>query len=144
MTRPNHAHMYCDQGYSSVFVNWTKQVCLQTRLRWWQWWRTPDIIWLLLSTFHSNWDSYFCNEYIADVWSWCDIYIHICLVYECVYYCKILVLWFVKRHKQQCYIGDMRLSKCPINIITLNTICFVEKWKFASKLNHNFVDFQPR
>ena len=25
MTRPNHAHMYSDQGYSSVFVNWTKQ-----------------------------------------------------------------------------------------------------------------------
>ena len=37
--------MYSDQGYSSVFVNWTKQVCLQTRLKWWQWWGTPDIIW---------------------------------------------------------------------------------------------------
>ena len=45
ITWPNHAHMYSDQGYSSVFVNWTKQVCLQTRLRWWQWWGTPDIIW---------------------------------------------------------------------------------------------------
>ena len=37
--------MYSDQGYSSVFVNWTKQVCLQTRLEWWKWWGTPDIIW---------------------------------------------------------------------------------------------------
>ena len=37
--------MYSDQGYSSVFVNWTKQVCLQTRLKWWQWWGTPDNIW---------------------------------------------------------------------------------------------------
>ena len=45
MTRPNHAHMYSDQGYSSVFVNRTKQVCLQTRLKWWEWWGTPDIIW---------------------------------------------------------------------------------------------------
>ena len=45
MTRPNHAHMYSDQGCSSVFVNWTKQVCLQTRLKWWQWWGTLDIIW---------------------------------------------------------------------------------------------------
>ena len=45
MTRPNHAHMCSDQGFSSVFVNWTKQVCLQMRLRWWQWWVTPDIIW---------------------------------------------------------------------------------------------------
>ena len=45
MKRPNHAHMYSDQGYSSIFVNWTKQVCLQTRHRWWQWWGTPDIIW---------------------------------------------------------------------------------------------------
>ena len=45
MTRPNHAHMNSDQGNSSVFVKWTKQVCLQTRLRWWQWWGTPDIIW---------------------------------------------------------------------------------------------------
>ena len=45
MTRPNHAHMYSDQGYSSVFVNWTKQECLQTRLIWWQWWGTPDINW---------------------------------------------------------------------------------------------------
>ena len=45
MTRPSHAHMYSDQGYSSVFVNWTKQVCLQTRLKWWQWWGTHDIIW---------------------------------------------------------------------------------------------------
>ena len=45
MTRPNHAHMYSDQRESSVFVNWTKQVCLQTRLKWWQWWGTPDIIW---------------------------------------------------------------------------------------------------
>ena len=45
MTRPSHAHMYNDQRYSSVFINWMKQVCLQTRLRWWQWWGTPDIIW---------------------------------------------------------------------------------------------------
>ena len=45
ITRPNHAHMYSDHGYSSVFVNWTKQVCLQTRLKWWQWWGTPNIIW---------------------------------------------------------------------------------------------------
>ena len=37
--------MYSDQGFSSVFVSWTKQVCLQTRLKWWQWWGTPDIIW---------------------------------------------------------------------------------------------------
>ena len=37
--------MYSDQGYSSVFVNWTKQECLQTRLKWWQWWGTSDIIW---------------------------------------------------------------------------------------------------
>ena len=37
--------MNSDQGYSSVFVNWTKQVCLQTRLKLWQWWGTPDIIW---------------------------------------------------------------------------------------------------
>ena len=37
--------MYSDQGYSSDFVNWTKQVCLQTRLKWWQWWGTSDIIW---------------------------------------------------------------------------------------------------
>ena len=45
MTRPNHAHMYSDQVCSYVFVNWTKQVCFQTRLKWWQWWGTPDIIW---------------------------------------------------------------------------------------------------
>ena len=45
MTRRNHAHMYSDQGYSSVFVNWTKQACLQPRLRWWQWWGAPEIIW---------------------------------------------------------------------------------------------------
>ena len=45
ITRPSHAHMHSDQGYSSVFVNWTKQECLQTRLKWWQWWGTPDIIW---------------------------------------------------------------------------------------------------
>ena len=31
MTRPNHAHMYSDQEYNSVFVNGTKQVCLDTR-----------------------------------------------------------------------------------------------------------------
>ena len=37
--------MNSDQGYSSVYVNWTKQVCLQTRLKWWEWWGTPDIIW---------------------------------------------------------------------------------------------------
>ena len=37
--------MYSDQGYSSVFVNWTKQEYLQTRLKWWEWWGTPDIIW---------------------------------------------------------------------------------------------------
>ena len=37
--------MYSGQRESSVFVTWTKQVCLQTRLRWWQWWDTPDIIW---------------------------------------------------------------------------------------------------
>ena len=37
--------MYSDQGCSSVFVSWTKQVCLQTRINWWQWWGTPDIIW---------------------------------------------------------------------------------------------------
>ena len=37
--------MYSDQGYSSVFVNWTKQVYLQTRLKWLQWWGTPDINW---------------------------------------------------------------------------------------------------
>ena len=37
--------MYSDQGCSSVFVNWMKQVCLQTRLKWWQWWGTLDIIW---------------------------------------------------------------------------------------------------
>ena len=37
--------MNIDQGYSSVYVNWTKQVCLQTRLKWWEWWGTPDIIW---------------------------------------------------------------------------------------------------
>ena len=36
----HHAHMYSDQGYSSVFVNWTKQVSLQMRLKWWQWWGT--------------------------------------------------------------------------------------------------------
>ena len=45
ITWPSHAHMYSDQGYSSVFVDWTKQVCLQTRLKWWQRWGTPDIIW---------------------------------------------------------------------------------------------------
>ena len=45
MTRPNHAYMYSDQEESSVFVNWMKQVCPQTRLRWWKWWGTPDIIW---------------------------------------------------------------------------------------------------
>ena len=28
---------------SSVLVSWTKQVCFQTRLSWWQWWGTPDI-----------------------------------------------------------------------------------------------------
>ena len=37
--------MYSDQGYISVFAMWTKQVCLQTRHIWWQWWGTPDIIW---------------------------------------------------------------------------------------------------
>ena len=45
ITWPSHAHMYSDHGYSSVFVDWTIQVCLQTRLKWWQWWGTPDIIW---------------------------------------------------------------------------------------------------
>ena len=45
ITRPSHAHMCSDQGSSSVFVIWTKQVCLQTRLQWWQWCGTPDIIW---------------------------------------------------------------------------------------------------
>ena len=45
MTWPSHAHMHSDQGYSSVFANWTKQVWPQTRFRWWQWWGTPDIIW---------------------------------------------------------------------------------------------------
>ena len=45
ITRPNQAHMYSDQGYSSVFVNWTKQECHQTRFRWLQWWGIPDIIW---------------------------------------------------------------------------------------------------
>ena len=45
ITWPNHAHMYSDHWYSSVFVDWTKQVCLQIRLKWWQWWGTPDIIW---------------------------------------------------------------------------------------------------
>ena len=49
MTRPNQSHMCIDQGNSSVFVNWTKQVCLQTRLKWWQWWGTPDIIWNTVS-----------------------------------------------------------------------------------------------
>ena len=37
--------MNSDQWYSSVYVIWTKQVCLQTRLKWWEWWGTPDIIW---------------------------------------------------------------------------------------------------
>ena len=32
MTRPNHANKYSNQGKRSVFVNWTKLVCLQTRL----------------------------------------------------------------------------------------------------------------
>ena len=45
MTRPYHAHMCSDLGYSSVFVSRTKQVCLQARLKWWEWWGTPDIIW---------------------------------------------------------------------------------------------------
>ena len=45
MTRPNHGHIYSNQRKSSVFVNWMKQVCLQTRLKWWEWWRTSDIIW---------------------------------------------------------------------------------------------------
>ena len=45
MTRTNHAHMYSDKGYSSVFVSWTKQVCLRTRHKWWQWWATLDISW---------------------------------------------------------------------------------------------------
>ena len=38
-------HTYSDQRESLVFVNWTKQVWLQTRHKWWQWWGTPDIIW---------------------------------------------------------------------------------------------------
>ena len=45
MTGPSHAHMCSDQRESSVFVNWTKQVCLQAKHKWWQWWGTPDIIW---------------------------------------------------------------------------------------------------
>ena len=45
LTRSNHAHMYSEQRESSVFENWPIQVCLQTRLKWWQWWCTPDIIW---------------------------------------------------------------------------------------------------
>ena len=45
MTRLSHAHMYSDQRESPVFVNWTTQVYFQTRLKWWQWWGTPDIIW---------------------------------------------------------------------------------------------------
>ena len=45
ITWQSHAHMYCDQEYSSVFVSRKKQVCLQARLKWWQWWGTPDIIW---------------------------------------------------------------------------------------------------
>ena len=32
MTRPNHSHTYSDQRESSVFVNGTKQVCLQKEL----------------------------------------------------------------------------------------------------------------
>ena len=48
-TRPNHAHMYSDQRESSVFVNWTIQVCLQAGLKWWQWLGTPDIIWNRIS-----------------------------------------------------------------------------------------------
>ena len=43
--RPSHEHMYSDQRYSSVIANWTKQVRLQTWLRWWQRWGTPDTIW---------------------------------------------------------------------------------------------------
>ena len=45
MTRPKHAYMYSDLGNTSVLVIWTKQACFQTRLKWWQWWGTPDIIW---------------------------------------------------------------------------------------------------
>ena len=45
MTRTNHAHIYSDQRENSVFVFWTKQVYLQTRLKRWQWWGTPGIIW---------------------------------------------------------------------------------------------------
>ena len=45
ITKPIHAHMYSDQRERSVFVTWTKQVCLQTRLKRWQRWGTPDIIW---------------------------------------------------------------------------------------------------
>ena len=46
---PSHAHMYSDRRESSVCVNWTKQVCLQARLRWWKWWDTPHIIWIRVS-----------------------------------------------------------------------------------------------
>ena len=45
MARPNHAHIYSSQRKISDFACWTKQVCLQTRLIWWQWWGIPDIIW---------------------------------------------------------------------------------------------------
>ena len=45
MTWPNHSHIYSNQRKSSVFVNWTKQVCLERKLRWWHWWGTHDIVW---------------------------------------------------------------------------------------------------
>ena len=45
ITRPSHELMYSDHRESSVFVNWAKQVCLQTRRRWWQWCDTSDISW---------------------------------------------------------------------------------------------------
>ena len=44
-TWPSHAHIYSNQRKSSVFVNWTKEVCPKTRHKWWQLWGTPDIIW---------------------------------------------------------------------------------------------------
>ena len=42
ITWPIHAHMYCDQGLSSIIANWTKQVCHLTKIKWWG---TLEIIW---------------------------------------------------------------------------------------------------